>query len=299
MRERSIVVPDFFDQAEPMREDFDRHFASPHGQSSQVHQVWNYWYVPGVYTYMRTLPHKVLQQPLVDAFLQRLRTWTADTLGLSVVSYPYLSLYVDGCGQGIHNDSRNGCWGYVYSLTRWEARRFLGGETMVFFDTNYWETERFTQAGAGTNFYDLVPSRFNQLLVFDDRLLHAVPFIQGSMDPREGRVVLNGHVTGGGPVVRGSLTREQVGDSHGVEMVSQVHEKFGKGYHGHVTVRLDVDADGRATAPEVLSDRLFRVGTQGEPAERVVEAIAEMAAQRSFPESGGASRVTIPVLFGQ
>ncbi len=32
---------------------------------------------------------------------------------------------------------------------------------------------------------------------------------------------------------------------------------------------------------------------------RVVEAIAEMAAQRSFPESGGASRVTIPVLFGQ
>jgi hypothetical protein len=47
------------------------------------------------------------------------------------VSWPYLSLYVSGCRQGLHNDARNGCFAFVYSLTR-DQRRTVGGETLVF-----------------------------------------------------------------------------------------------------------------------------------------------------------------------
>lgn len=49
------------------------------------------------------------------------------------------------------------------------------------------------RAMAGQHFFETVAPEFNQLLVFDDRIPHAVRQIMGGMDPREGRVVLHGH----------------------------------------------------------------------------------------------------------
>ncbi|HWK45029.1 MAG TPA: hypothetical protein VNT30_09925 [Stellaceae bacterium] len=52
------------------------------------------------------------------------------------------------------------------------------------------------RAMAGQPFFETIPAEFNQLLIFDDRIPHAVRQITGGMDPREGRVVLHGHFTG-------------------------------------------------------------------------------------------------------
>ncbi|HEX4613667.1 MAG TPA: hypothetical protein VH092_36130 [Urbifossiella sp.] len=170
--------------------------------------MWNYWYVPDTYTYLRTDPGKVIPEPLLAQFKQRLDAWARATLGLSTSLDPWLSLYVDGCGQTIHNDSLNGQMGYVYSLTRWEGRTFLGGETLLFRPENYWETERVKTSGAGTSFYDKVPSRFNQLLVFDDRVIHGVQPVQGTMDPLAGRVVLHGHLKAAAWALAGPLSED-------------------------------------------------------------------------------------------
>ena len=57
----------------------------------------------------------------------------------------------------------------------------------------------------GDVLYELIPAHFNQLLVFDDRIVHATPTIEGSMDPIEGRIALVGHIRATSPVISGNL----------------------------------------------------------------------------------------------
>src|SRR5207302_3836255 len=106
------------------------------------------------------------------------------------------------------NDSDNGQFAFVYSLTRNE-RKTTGGETIVLREGDLFRRNLDTpQAGRG--FYETIAPRFNRLVVFDDRLVHGVERIEGSMDPTEGRFVLHGHVRATGPVVVGALGEQQV-----------------------------------------------------------------------------------------
>jgi len=188
-----LVVPDFYAEAPAMRAAIDAHFGNPSGHGADTHQIWNYWHVPDLYTYLRTLPRKVIPLPLMNGFFNHLTAWTKANLGC-VPSDAYLSLYVDGCRQELHNDALNGHFGYVYSLTHWRERRFSGGETVILKPSALGQSIAGGTAMAGSSFYDLVPADFNQLLVFDDRLPHAVRQVNGLMDPLEGRLVIHGHL---------------------------------------------------------------------------------------------------------
>src|SRR5689334_2209871 len=95
--------PRFLNDAEEMRACYDRHFSSPHRNAAPSHQIWDYWHVPDLYTYLRTSPRRVFPSAFVDLFVEKLRAWAVDKLGMTLVSEPTLSLYVDGCGQGLHN----------------------------------------------------------------------------------------------------------------------------------------------------------------------------------------------------
>src|SRR5579875_468678 len=192
-----LAYPDFFLNARELRAAIDRHFANPHRHRPETHQVWNYWNVPEQYNYLRTQPEKVIPRGLMDQFYVILVELTTQKLGLTRVTWPFLSLYVAGCGQGLHNDARNGRLGYVYSLTNWDQRRFAGGETLLFRERDYFESPAITQALSGHGLYELIPASFNQLLIFDNRLPHAVPRLEGTMIPQEGRIVLHGHISEG------------------------------------------------------------------------------------------------------
>src|SRR4029077_6658544 len=104
-------------------------FAEPYGHRAETHQIWNYWHVPELYTYLRTSPDKIRPAEALRLFHNALTTYAARQFALDAVSWPYLSLYVAGCRQGLHNDSANGRLGFVYSLTK-AGRRSTGGETL-------------------------------------------------------------------------------------------------------------------------------------------------------------------------
>ena len=127
-----LIVDGFLpaEMALQLRRAIDEHFANPQAHRPEAHDVWNYWFVPELYTDLRARPEKVLGQEWAAAFHEALRRWSIKTLGMSNVSWPYLSLYVPGCRQGWHNDSLNGRFGFIYSLTR-DLRRTVGGETVV------------------------------------------------------------------------------------------------------------------------------------------------------------------------
>ena len=300
MRAPYTVVDDFlpFDVAEAMRLDIDAHFAKYESHRPETHQVWNYWFVPGLYTYLRTNPEKLIRRDRVEKFMQVLRRWSADALGLREVTWPYLSLYVSGCRQNLHNDSENGRFALVYSLTR-DKRMTTGGETLVLNEGDLFRNNIVT-AQAGTGFFTLIEPRFNRLVAFDDRMPHGVERVEGSMNPVEGRFVLHGHLRDKGAIVTGALTEEQVGDvviealtSFSAEALSRIRL-----YHGPVILRISIGASGSVRSCAVLLDRVTATDASdvGWPT-MLSNLIAKFTALK-FPTADGETIVTQPLLMG-
>jgi hypothetical protein len=88
----------------------------------------------------------------------------------------------------------HGPWAFVLSLTRWEERRFGGGETELLAPSTltHWQTHAAGAVVQRPQLTRLVPPRFNQLTVFDPRVPHGVREVRGTRDPRAARVVLHG-----------------------------------------------------------------------------------------------------------
>lgn len=286
-------LPD--EMARQMRGAIDRHFAQPYKQTAE-HQVWNYWYVPDMYTFLRTAPDKVIGRELLERFHAALTAWSWKTLGLGNVTYPYLSLYVDGCQQSIHNDSTNGRFGYVYSLT-WDQRETKGGETIVYHEGDLYRTSLTNMTGGRGGLYEMIESRFNRLAIFDDRMPHGVNRIEGSMNPVHGRLVLHGHISETGPGVRGALGPDQVG-SLVEEAANQALSRFEMRTdpHGPLVVRLTIGTDGGVADARLVLDRL--AFPDGRSTEGMAEAVVEAVRQLSFPTAEAATDAVVPIMVG-
>ena len=303
-----LVIDEFLprDMALAMRADIDAHFAEPGQHRAESHQVWNYWFVPELYAYLRTAPEKVIRRELVQMFADALKGWSIERLGMAQVTWPYLSLYVPGCRQGLHNDTINGRFGFVYSLTL-DERKTSGGETIILHEGDPFRSKLTTPA-AGRGLYDAVAPRFNRLIVFDDRLPHAVERIEGVMDPREGRFVLHGHLGESGWIVAGPLPpqtllavvtaaletgtaslREQDGAAGAAPLAA---------HHGPFTLRIQIAPEGHVAFSQLVMDRV--VSPLGDESrwltarEEIMAAIAGCV----FPAAPAPTIAIMPMLFG-
>lgn len=298
MQKHYVITENFFEQAEEMRRQFEEHFSTPYVREGLSHQIWDYWHVPEMYTYLRTFPNRIMTKEVLGPFMKELKSWAKETLGLTTVTYPYLSIYVNGCAQGLHNDTKNGRWAYVFSLTRWDERKFLGGETLVFKEANYWESDNARNARAGTAFYRLIPAKFNQLVVFDDRMIHGVQQIQGNMNPLEGRVVFHGHIQEGGIDVEGQLTEQEVNATieEMTPSLNRLINGYGSGYHGYVSFRLTITPHGTVEHIEKLGDRLLSISSQAKDPAQLVDDMQNFLLGLNFPSSDGRTFVIWPIV---
>ncbi|HYI49156.1 MAG TPA: hypothetical protein VEX35_11905 [Allosphingosinicella sp.] len=294
---RFDVFDDFLarDEAEAMRAAIDTHFSEPHKQRDDSF-VWNYWYVPGLYTYLRADPQMVIPLDLVTGFHDALTRWAGGTLGLAEVTWPMLSLYVPGCGQGIHNDSHNGRFGYVYSLTR-DDRRGFGGETIIFKEADPYRS-RLSKADAGIGLYDLVAPLFNRLVLFDDRIPHGVQRIEGSMDPADARIVLHGHIREAGPILEGPLPARifEAALKAALEAALGAFPESFSLHHGPLTVRLEIAPHGRVSESRVLLHRVAR--SDGGSADALVDALVEHLAAARYPPAAAGTVAILPIPVG-
>jgi hypothetical protein len=295
-----IVIDGFLppDLALAMRRDIDAHFAKPEEHRAETHQVWNYWFVPDSYTYLRTAPEKVLERPRIDAFHKALRDWSIAMLGLAKVTWPYLSLYVSGCRQNWHNDSANGRFGFVYSLTR-DERRTIGGDTLVRREIDPFRAH-LASAGAGRKFYQVIEPRFNRLVIFDDRLPHSVERVDGSMDPVEGRFVLHGHLSEGGTILDGALSEDLVARPL-LELLRQIGEEWSAEvalYNGPLILRLTIAATGAVAACQVMVDRVLHPDPGHVDWEPLRAKLVGRFAGLRFPPAKGETVLIQPLLFG-
>jgi Rps23 Pro-64 3,4-dihydroxylase Tpa1-like proline 4-hydroxylase len=300
LRSHYYVIDDFLpaDMAEAMRQDIDAHFNKPATHKAETHQIWNYWYVGTLYNYLRTLPEKVISPDLVDRFMGMLRTWSAGMFGMKVPHHPHLSLYVDGCRQGLHNDAANGRFAFVYSLTRNE-RKTTGGDTLIMHEGDPFRSKLKTPTG-GAGFYATVEPRFNRLVVFDARLPHAVVLVEGSMDPLEGRFVLHGHFEDGGPTLEGPLPAEAVAAAVN-SAINGFAEAAGaaiRAYHGPIVFRFDVSSTGGIEDLHVLVDRVVSSSSEDSGWDALAADLAARLKAMKLPAQDAPTSVTQPVLIG-
>jgi hypothetical protein len=295
-----LVIDDFMapSVAQEMRRAVEAHLGDPYKHSPQTHMDWDYWYVPGLYAYLRTSPDKIIGQHLTKQFHDRLFEWSTATLGLGSARASYLSLYIDGCRQNQHNDSTNGRFGFVYSLTK-DVRKTSGGETMIWHDDDYFET-RMRRPCAGTDFFEAIEPRFNRLLVFDDRMPHAVQLVEGNMDPLEGRIVVHGHIGEAGPIVSGPISRDTV-----VEVANRLASEYAAYlgnalmiYHGPAAVRLTVTPDGTVTGAHLILDRVRRLRGEGPGTQQMLAELVDRIAHLHFPPGPAETVITLPFGFG-
>ncbi|MBX6320735.1 MAG: 2OG-Fe(II) oxygenase, partial [Rhodospirillaceae bacterium] len=298
LRAPYLIVDDFLsaELAQAMRADIDAHFARPEAHRPQTHQVWNYWFVPDLYAYLRTAPEKVIARASVEAFVAALRAWSTARLGMARVIWPYLSLYVAGCGQGLHNDSANGRFAFVYSLTR-DDRRSTGGETLIMREG---DPVRGHLAGpaAGAAFYDVIEPRFNRLVVFDDRMPHAVQRIEGPMDPTEGRFVLHGHLSEAGTLVEGALAVDVVTPPM-MDALRALADRAAAQLslcQGPLVLRLVIGAAGTVETCSVLVDRVLHRDPGDATWEGLRARIVEDLGALRFPPAAGPTTVVQPIL---
>jgi hypothetical protein len=247
---------------------------------------------------MRTAPEKVIRRDRVDNFMQALQSWSIVTLGMGHVTWPYLSLYVNGCRQGLDNDATNGRFAFVYSLTR-DQRRTSGGQTLVYREGDM-PRNRLAEASAGRGFFDAVEPKFNRLVVFDERLSHAVERVEGSMDPVEGRLVLHGHLSETGTMVTGFLPGAIVEEA----LIGLFRDFAARNparialYRGPLALRFVIGAKGSVQTCDILVDRVMHEDPRHVDWESLRADLVDGFKRLLFPPAAGETVVVKPLVFG-
>jgi hypothetical protein len=296
---RSLLIADGFSpEARALRSVFDERFKDPRVARGDRF-VWDFWHVPGQYTALRTPAWQYFPKKIYEAFHTRLVEWGRRTLGCHDISPPWLSCYVSGCRQELHGDLPHGPFAFVFSLTNWTARRFIGGETMLVRDEvldfwNEFSSERSIEEG---DVLRLVPAKFNRLVVFDPRIPHGVRRVEGTMDPREGRLVIHGWFVQPRPFVEGPVERQELS-----ERIAVLSEAIGRAAQelpvaGALCLGFEVTPSGKTTRVRVLSDTTRVAGPFEADRKRLVRAIAGVCGSFRFKPRRARSKVTLPIVF--
>ena len=280
-----------------MRAAFEAGVGPDREVSSRRRFVWDYWFVGGQYTYLRTFARDFFEPGVYRRFLAGLRTWGLAHLGCSSVSEPWLSYYVNGCKQEFHVDVPQGPWAFVFSLTRWDVRRFSGGETILLSPMvlDYWRDFDSGRRLEGQSLIERIPAQFNQLTVFDARVPHGVAAVEGTNDPFDSRVVLHGWFLAPTVVADGALSYGEV-----VPLVTatlsewQVNRTDLGKLNGLLTTRLQIDAAGSVESADVLVSTFVMTSGAPDAAARASTLALELARSLRFPQSRGATTLTLP-----
>jgi hypothetical protein len=293
-----IVTPDFFRRAADMRSQFNA-LVGPERSALPRRFCWDYWYVPGQFAYIRTFARNCFSAELYSEFARALRSWAQQNLGCYSWTEPWVSYYIDGCRQQFHSDVIHGPWAWVFSLTHWERRRFSGGETVLIAPRilDYWRNFNPGRPFEVDEILCRIPAKFNQLIVFDGRLPHAVAPVEGTSDPLDSRVVLHGWFLRPVSRAEGALAFNEV-----EPVLASITEKWNHWQkdwgrlNGVMTIRIQVEPSGTTGSVEVIASTLVSLDGDGRVPQQAREQALELASSSRYRTSSGATWITIPFI---
>jgi hypothetical protein len=298
MHRTLVVIDRFAPEARRLRATFDERFARPR-EARADRFVWDWWHVPGQYTALRTPAWRYFPKRLYESFHRRLVWWGRRNLGCHDVSPPWLACYIDGCRQELHGDLPHGPWAFVYSLTP-ERRAFRGGETLIVREEvlDFWRdfvSERSVEEG---DILREVEPRFDRLVVFDPRLPHGVRRVEGTQDPRAGRLVIHGWFVQPRPFIEGPLDRRELA-ARIEDLSGAIGPRLAAGLPvaGLLALGFRVSAPGAVAEAKILSDTTRVPASEEGERRALVRAILRAVRRMRFARRRGPSRVTLPLVF--
>ena len=292
-----LVKPSFYKDYQKLRKEFESYFKNPKS-THQKRFVWDFWYDEDQYHLIRTPAFYYFQKKVYQNFHSHLVQWGRENLGCHDISPPWLSYYVDGCYQNLHSDVPHGPWAFVYSLTP-NQKVFRGGETMILKPKtlDYWSDFSESTEYEYASFVDRIPSKMNQLVLFDPRFPHGVTEVKGTRDPLKSRLVIHGWFVNPRPYVVGGLSTAQVQKALNpafqslTEVLSQIEL-----LNGTVSIRLKVNRAGNALQYGLLTNTLISQKKDKTDLYLLKELKSILKLTR-FPNSKSDSMITIPLLF--
>src|SRR5690606_3160886 len=144
----------------------------------------------------------------------------------------------------------------VFSLTPWRGRVFRGGETLLVRDQvlDHWHDFASVRGVEEPDLLRAIEPRMNRLTVFDPRIPHGVRRVEGTLDPRFGRLVIHGWFVQPRPLVQGPLAAKAL-QARIDDLVGGLGDVVGDlPIAGLLSVGFTVDRRGRAGAVRMLSD---------------------------------------------
>ena len=122
--------------------------------------------------------------------------------------------------------------------------------------------------------------------------------VQGSMDPRECRLVLHGHISEGGITAEGVLSDDEV-SSRISEVCSTLLADLPDVdlYQGLLTVRMNIAASGKVVSARALSNRLMPTHPTVRDSNSIVRPLIQRLASIIFSPQTDRTVVTVPVIL--
>lgn len=262
------AIDGFYSRATQLRQVFDRRFVNPL-DTHPDRFVWDFWHVPGEYTYLRTPAFHYFPKNVYEPFHRYLVRWGRENLGCHDISPPWLSCYIEGCRQEPHRDLPHGPLAFVYSLTP-KKRKFTGGETFI-----------------GGNKNRIAPE-FNRLTLFNPSVLHGVRPVKGTMDPREGRLVIHGWFVNPRPFWVGPLNAAEVmeGINNGLKGLNLKARD-----RGLISLRMHIQKAGKVASAKVL------LHTLSPRDHRQIAKILDLTRDLTFAPRRSSTVLTLPLLI--
>lgn len=293
-----ILITDNFSKcAKELRKHYDQRFADPQSVDSKRF-VWDYWHVEDQYNLMRTPAYHYFPEKLYMKLHHELVSWGRRTLGCWDISPPWLSYYIDGCKQELHSDVPHGPWAYVFSLTNWNNKKFLGGETLLLKPEvlSYWKNFGDQKDRELKSFVDRVPAKMNRLTVFDPRYPHGVTEVRGVRDPREARVVIHGWFMQPKTYIEGALPAK-ICEKILNEAFDQLQETIASSplCLGTISIQLKVSTRGQVSAIKYATNTLLDL--EGQRLQSLNKAILNIYKNLTFPHARQTTMMTIPLIF--
>ncbi|MBC7421538.1 MAG: hypothetical protein H7328_12495 [Bdellovibrio sp.] len=293
-----FVYPQFYSDSKKLRQEFVDNFKNAKATDAKRF-VWDYWYDEDQYHLIRTPAFYYFSKKLYQDFHSHLVQWGRENLGCHDISPPWLSYYVDGCYQNLHSDVPHGPWAFVYSLTP-NQKEFRGGETLILKEKtlNYWSDFNEQKKYEYKSFVELIPSKMNQLIVFDPRFPHGVSEVKGTRDPLKARLVVHGWFVNPRPYVVGGLKTAQVQKAldGAFAQLSNVLSKI-ELLNGTVSLRLQVSPQGHVQQLKLLTSTLKSLSSVQADEKYLLKELKQIFASSIFPKTSQASSITIPLMF--
>lgn len=293
-----LLVDSFSPSAVDLRAAFDERFRDPR-TADGGRFVWDYWHVPGQYTHLRTPAYLFFPKKMYEAFHTELVQFGRRVLGCHDISPTWLSCYVDGCRQELHGDLPHGPFAFVFSLTNWKQRAFRGGETLIVRDDvlDYWSAFQSVRSIEERDVFREIEPRFNRLTVFDPRVPHGVRRVEGTHDPREGRLVIHGWFVQPRPFIEGPLPTKALARRADELLAAMPTLLQDLEPAGVLSLSISVDASGAVTEVRTLCDTLRVVAAQEPARKRFLRALSQHVRAWTFARARRGSHITFPLVF--